>query len=167
MCLIDVWNCLLCEIEFLCELHSSACEEQIGILVISSRRAALAWAKISKSRICHYARSRLGELGSLEREILSSKQTNLAWARICSDFLVAHCKWSRPGESSSPMRGFVKTWGCARGTRSGEEPMFWATEYLAQARGTRLSEKSGLMHVCSDVSPPRWVMLCWVKGDLV
>jgi len=41
MCLIDVWNCLLCEIEFLCELRRFACEEEIGILIISPRRAAL------------------------------------------------------------------------------------------------------------------------------
>jgi len=42
MCLIDVWNCLLGEIEFWVNLRGSACEEQMGILVISPRRAALA-----------------------------------------------------------------------------------------------------------------------------
>jgi len=40
------------------------------------------------------------------------------------------------------------------------------TEYLAQARGTRLGENSGLMLVCSDVSPPRRVLLFWAKWDL-
>jgi len=42
MCLIDVWNCLLGEIEFWMNLCGSACEEQMGILVISPRWAALA-----------------------------------------------------------------------------------------------------------------------------
>ena len=104
MCLIDVWNYLLCEIGFLYKFRSSVCEEHIEILIISPRRAALAWAKVSESHICHYVRVRLGELESLEREILSSKRTNLAWARIRSDFWVAHCKRSCPSESSSSKR---------------------------------------------------------------
>jgi len=99
-----VWNYLLCEIELLCEIRSSACEEHIEILIILPRRAALAWAKVSESYICLCARSRLGELESLEREIISSKRTSLAWARVCSDSWGAQCKRSRPGESNSPKR---------------------------------------------------------------
>jgi len=74
------------------------------ILVISPRRAALAWAKISEDRICHCAKSRLGELESHERENFSSKRAILAWARVRSRLLNCHCKRSRPGESSSPKR---------------------------------------------------------------
>jgi len=44
--------------------------------------------------------------------------------------------------------------------------MFWVTEYLAQVRGTRQSEKSGLIHVCSAVLLPRREMLCWAMRGL-
>jgi len=74
------------------------------ILVISPRRATLTWAKISEDCLYHCAKSRLGELESLERENFSSKRASLAWARDRSGLLNCHCKRSRPGESSSPKR---------------------------------------------------------------
>jgi len=76
--------------------------EQIGNLVFSPKRAALAWAKTLGTRLCHCTRSRLGELVSPERETLSSKRNSLAWARVRSDFWVVHCLEPRSGKNDPP-----------------------------------------------------------------
>ena len=59
--------------------------KQIGNMMFSPKRAALAWAKTPETHPCYYARSRLSELVLLEQETLSSKRNSLAWARIRSD----------------------------------------------------------------------------------
>jgi len=102
--LIDEWE-QLCVVNYEFGMNCVACMwKQIGILMISPRRAALAWAKIPEFHPCCCARSRLGKLVSLERESLSSRRNNLAWVRICSNIGVALCLNSRPGESGSPKR---------------------------------------------------------------
>jgi len=78
--------------------------KQIGNLVFSPKRAALAWAKTSRTHPCHCMRSRLGELVLAKRETLFSKRNNLVWARVHSDFWVAHCLEPRLGENDPPKR---------------------------------------------------------------
>ena len=97
MCLIRVgtvcvWNWVLDDFERVCTWRTD------------EKRAALAWAKIAEDRLCHYAKSRLGELESPERENFSSRRASLAWVRVRSGFLIFHCKRSPPSESSSPKR---------------------------------------------------------------
>jgi len=102
--LIDEWE-QLCVVNCKFSMNCVVCMwKQIGILMISPRRAALAWAKIPEIQPCCCARSRIGELVSLEWESLSSRRNSLAWARIRSNFEVALCLKSRPGESGSPKR---------------------------------------------------------------
>ena len=65
-------------------------------------------------------------------------------ARLCEtsrDSKPSFVRASRPGKCISPKREIEGWKGLARASRLGEEPMVWATEHLAQARGTRLSEK--------------------------
>ena len=104
MCLIRVWNCLCVKLSVGCFWASLHVKNRWEVLVISPRRAALAWAKIPEVHLCHCAKSRLDELESPERENFSSRRASLAWARVRSGFLICHCMRSRSGESSSPKR---------------------------------------------------------------
>jgi len=60
--------------------------------------------KHQETHPCSYAKPRLCELRSLERETLSSKQTNLAWARVRPGFYFLPLLGSRSGETDSPKR---------------------------------------------------------------
>ena len=72
--------------------------KQIGNLMFSPKQVALAWAKTPKTHPCSYTNCRLGELIFLEWETLSSKRNSLNWARIRSDFFIAHYLEPRSGE---------------------------------------------------------------------
>ena len=98
----------------LCGLHVETARNSDDF----ARRVASAWAKMPEIHPWCCARSRLGELVSSERESISSRRNSLAWARVRSDFGVAPCLESRPGESDSPKQDYS----------------------LAQARSSSLSE---------------------------
>jgi len=110
-CLIGAWDYWCVKLSGGCFLASLHVKNREDFLVVSPRRVALAWAKIPEDHLCHYAKSRLGELGSPERDNISSRRASLAWARVRPRFVIRHCMMSRPGEINSPKRDRLSSLG--------------------------------------------------------
>jgi len=86
------------------DFFTVAYENRLGIWYFRLSEQLSPERKYQKLIPCLYARSRLGEPVSLERESLSSKRDNLAWARIRPEFglffvlSLAHARMTRLSE---------------------------------------------------------------------